>query len=546
MQIRKTVFLLLILTGIGSLQAQETIPPYHWTNQYIDYLKVQGYFPELSVINRPYDRQNIAKNLLTIDWLSLSAQGKDIQIIKILLREFSFEIKQLNDHEDSKWKELIKKVINFLKSESGENIDLFFKLGAFGDFNTRYDDQTQETASNYNFHAEGGLYWKNRLTLYNNTYIFDEAEPGYIGKDYSGYYAYTEQAYLAWQSEWLRAKIGRDYMQLGPGRTGQLLISDNSRSFDMYSASIGNHTFQFSFWGFMLDRRRITDPELQQFSIYSNRYLNGHRLSVNLKDKYFFAVNEVAIYGGPNQGWEFGLMNPLMFYHGYNVNTPGVDTNTLYTIEWDLYFRKNLELYGEILIDDYQIDEETPEDLEPNEYGILVGVNWSSPFGLSGGLLNAEYVQIRNRTYNAPDNDWEKYIHRNEVIGYSLGNDLEHYFLSMSYWLRADMKLNLKGSLVRQGEGTVSGEFNKDFLNYTVEEGYDESFPFGTVEDHTQLGLSLFYKPHRIGHLELDLAYNSFDNFNHIDGLTHDELSGKISFWLEWEKIWGGSRNKKR
>ena len=84
----------------------------------------------------------------------------------------------------------------------------------------------------------------------------------------------------------------------------------------------------------------------------------------------------------------------------------------------------------------------------------------------------------------------------------------------------------------------MQGEFNEDFLNFTVEEGYSEPFPFGIVERRWQYGLSAFYKPHDAGHISIDLTFNDFNNFQHISGNTFSEFTFRIALWLQWSNLW--------
>ena len=519
--------------------AQETLPPYHWVNNYIDYLKVRGYLPELSLIDRPFNRQQIAQQLIDMDWKTLENEPKDKEMVETLYREFAPEIQylvgNLEEIENPVLKKALQKIMYAFIPESDQP---HLKIGAFGTGIADYSDQTEDFDTDFNLHPHAGLYWRNHLTLYHNSKIFHRAEPNYIGKKFRNAYAYVEQAYLAYNWDWGEFKIGRDYLQIGPGRSGQLLISDNSRPFDMYRGVIGKKLFQFSFWGFSLDRRANTTAPLNQIGGTSNRYLNGHRLSLNFKNKVYVGLSEVIIYGGPNSDWEAGVMNPVMLYYAYIVNTPFFNGNVLYNIDWDLYLVSNLEIYGELLLDDIQVDKKQPGDLEPNEMGIMGGIVWTNPLPLiQGSIFQAEYVQVRNRTYNAPVNDWEKYLHRNEVIGYYLGNNFVRYGLAFSQWVRPDLRVKLFTNLIRQGEGSVQGEFNTDYLNYTVQEGYSEPFPWGVVERHLQPGLEVFFKPHRLAHLSLNIAYNDFKNYLNQSGEDYSELTASLTLWLQWDYL---------
>lgn len=531
-----------LLLASPALFAGETLPPYHWANSYIDYLKVRGYLPELSVSERPYSRQQLARQLLEIDWDVLVSGSRDRQMIKLLFREFSPEMEMLGRLPDEKWRELLQRALDMLQLRLfPETAGPQFKIGVFGEGAYNYSDQDLAEEFDIDLHPQIGLFWKDHLTLYNNTRVFNNADSGYVGKKYKDLYSYTEQAYIALQYRWVQAKFGRDFLQIGPGRSGQLLFSDNSQPFDMYHFRLGNKFLQFSFWGIALDRMTVTDSTRTPAMFAANRYLNGHRLSLNIKNKFFFGISEAVLYGGPNRGWEFGYMNPAGLYYAHNVNQePGVsEGNLFYQIDWDLYLFPNWEIYGEFLIDDFQVDNESPGDLEPNELGLIAGVNWANPLGLQGGLFNAEYVQVRNRTYNVAANAWNKYLHRNEVIGYSLGNNFERIGVSLGDWIRPELNLRLFATLVRQGEGSVQGEFNNDFMNYTVEEGYSEPFPFGVVERHLQWGVSAFYKPHSLGHVQVDLGFNDFKNYGNVEGTTFSEFSARFSLWLQWSRLFG-------
>jgi len=531
-----TVWLLIIIAT--PLIARETLPPYHWANQYVDYLKVRGYLPELLFSERPFSRERIATALLKIDFEKKNIPETDRRIIRILFEEFSEEIHRLGGEADNRWEPYLKRALEFLKIElAPETIQPELKIGGFGFGN--YLNQTQPAVSDgrIDLHAQAGFFWGSRVTLYNNMRIFNFADSTYIGKKFRSLYAYTEQSYLSLNWNWLQFKFGRDFMQIGPGRSGQLLISDNSRPFDMYLFRIGTSLFQYSFWGFALDSRPVTDMELRSFSTYAKRFLNGHRLQFNYKNKIFAGISEVVVYGGPNQGWNLGLMNPFMIYYGHVVNSPDVNGNSLFNIDFDIYPTANWEVYGEFLIDDFQVDKKSPGDLEPNELGFLFGVQHTNPFGLDGTTFGLEYVQIRNRTYNVPVNDWEKYLHRNRVIGYYLGNNLDRLELTVKKYMRPDLQMTFRSILIRRGEGSVAGEFNTNYLNYTVEEGYNEPFPFGVVEKQIQIGAGIFYRPSQFGNITATLNYNRFSNYKHVTGRKHNNVEFRVSLWLEWDQL---------
>lgn len=528
----RNILFLLIFSSM-TLFGQETLPPYHWANDVIDYLKVAGYLPGIDVNQRPLERDAIARELLNIGWQQ-QLSAKDRSIIRLLYREFSPEIAQLARLGD--WRELFNTAMGILKLPLEiPDRSTAIKPGFFGELYLQ-DSRDTDTQTEYDAHATVMGNLNQSFTFYSNLRVFSDAPSTYIGKEYRNLYGYMEQGYLQYRQDWLSIKVGRDWLQSGPGRDAQLLFSANSRPFDMYHLKFGKSVLQFSFWGMQLDRQRIIEDR----SYIANRYLNGHSLRLNLRNRIYIGISEVALYGGENRSWEMGFVNPLSFYYLYNLNQEvgGTNANVLYTIDWDLYIFPQMNIYGEFLIDDYQVDNEAPGDLEPAELGLLLGFQWANPAGFSGSKLHLAYTQVRNRTYNVAAPPFGKYLHRNEEIGHYLGNNFWQLALDLDYWLKPELQLTGFTRFTKQGEGSVAGVFNEDFLNFMPEEGYDEPFPFGIVERDWQSGVRVFYKPHHLAYLRFDLTYSDISNFQHFEGQATSDMQLRIAAGWEWEKLW--------
>ncbi len=534
------VVLLCAGLGWGGLQAQHTLQPYHWSNDYLDYLRLSGVLDGLAWNERPLQREAVARALIRACKHAGRLDATTQLMLKILVHEYRGEIHYLYRTEGRSLPPLVRRWLGDESSEgnarppreAGRSL-LQIQLGTFGEFSLN-DPEEGPARGSWHLHPEFSASLGNRLFAYNQFRVFNRADSLYIGKEFRNLFAFVEQGYLVAKSRWLHLRLGRDYLQLGPGRNGQLLISDNARPFDMYYVALGLPWLRFSFWGFALDNMTVPVNQRPQ---PVRRFLNGHRLSVTLKDRLSLGISEVALYGGVNQGWELSFVNPFGVYYGSNVNGPNVTGNVLYNIDWDWLPRPGVELYGEFLIDDIQVERKTPGDLEPNELGLLVGVQGANLFGQPGWMGRLEYTQVRNRTYNVQNRDWEKYVHRNRVIGYWGGNNLETWRLDVWQWIRGDLRGGLFWQVFRQGEGSVLGEFNTDFLNASVEEGYHEPFPFGVVERTTRLGGNLFWRPGPSANLTLAVNRVWIQNRNHIEGVRRSGWEFQLKTWLSWEWV---------
>ena len=223
----------------------------------------------------------------------------------MLFREFTPEITHLGSLSGGKWRPLIEQAQDILQIELIPETNLpRFKMGGFGEGTYNHSNGSSDNTADVHLHSQAGFFFKDYLTLYNNIRLFNNGDSNYIGEEYKDFSAFNEQAYISYDGGWIRAKLGRDFLQLGPGRSGQLLISDNSRPFDMYHIRLGNRTLQFSSWGMWLNQRAILDTTLtvSAFGNAANRYLNGHRLSLNITGFSSVSASGFSTAGRPASG----------------------------------------------------------------------------------------------------------------------------------------------------------------------------------------------------------------------------------------------------
>ncbi|MBN1352521.1 hypothetical protein JXJ21_24190 [candidate division KSB1 bacterium] len=280
----------------------------------------------------------------------------------------------------------------------------------------------------------------------------------------------------------MEIKFGRDYFMPGIRFNENLLFSNYSYTYDQIKLAFRNRIFELSSFYLSLNSLAIED------TVYK-RHLNEHRLSINLFNSGYIAINEVIVYGGVNRAMKPALLNPLLFYYPYQKNTRYFRSNSLISMEL-FYQHRNLFGFLEFLVDDYQVDHSVSSDLEPNEYGynltigikqLLPGMNWS-----------INHTKVSNRTYNVEVDVHEKYIYKNLPIGHYWGNNFWEISTKFSYANKKTFA-ELRFSYLEYGDEALYSAFNTDYLYYAVEEGYEENFPFGTIHKQAGSMLTIFY-----------------------------------------------------
>jgi hypothetical protein len=504
----------------------ETLPTYHWAYEYLSQLRVRGYFDDLFVLNQPFTRGEVAEQLLIlkshIESGKRTPKQSDLPLIDRLMQEFSREMQELSSQQN---RESIK-----------------FGTVLIPGFKKDLQDRTQFRGD---YRAQACVSVGNHMTV-TTAINFDQDlvhDPTYWGKKKWGYAVYAEQGYAQIRLGRFHIRFGRDFIKWGSGRSGNLLISDYSRPMDFLSASGQFNSFRVSYFIANLDRMRLPDSLAVRYkSDYANRYFAAHRVDLKLlKGKVNFGLSEAVLFGGPQRNLEFAYANPFISYFGVVENdrvgyTDGGKGNLFASTDFALFPIRNTELFGEILIDDLQVEKTGPGDLEPPEWGYLIGFHIADPFHWDGTNMWGEYIRITNRTYNAAS-AWEKSLNYNRPIGYFMGNDFDRWELNINRWLTKDLQIGLGFERIRRGEGRIEKEFDTPWMNYTVEEGYSEPFPTGIVEKTNAGKIEILYQPSADWRAFLLARYSDIKNANNSLGVNDSGWFLKAGVWLEWEGV---------
>ena len=352
-----------------------------------------------------------------------------------------------------------------LSQYSNYNNQIHYLVSPFGHF--KFNDQIT-------FDVRGNIEnKKDELVYQERTYWSDE---------FANHRGGFEIAKITFNTKNFFVKFGRDYFLQGLYLYENLLFSKYNYPYDQIVYGFKNEFFELSSYYLALN-------SLQDSDVLNLRHLNGHRLSINLKIGYL-AFNEVILYGGENRQINIMLFNPFMIYYAYQKNTKNFESNSLVSMELYLNYH-NYFFFGEFLLDDFQIDKDVPGDLEPNEWGMNVTLGKNKIFKELNWKIN--YTMVANRTYNAPEKDYEKYIYKNYPIGHWLGNNFWELKSSFTFIPNNQIFVELNISHFEYGKESLYSPFNKNYLNYTVEEGYSESFPFGNVDVLSGFEVSGYY-----------------------------------------------------
>ncbi len=311
------------------------------------------------------------------------------------------------------------------------------------------------------------------------------------------------------------ASVGRGSMIWGPEQRDALLFSDNAAPFDRFWIGFEKPALRFDYFFTRLDDVKYNDSLL-------TRYLSAHRMAFRKHGMFEFGLSEVALYGGYNRPIDWRYLNPVVPFYWEQWNR-GSDDNILFGADFAIYWPKRARIFGELMIDDFQIDFVS----EPHQVGYKLGIDAAAPFGLGQTFVKLSYTRVNTTVYgqNQPQN---LYLYYWRPIGFFGGNDQDRMTAMFRYHLSNAIDAEIEFQYWRRGEGRIE-------KHQASGVPYQQKFPTGVVEKNPSLRLSLFWLDRRLIEGRLDARYNHYSNFRHQAGASEDqfELSAFLSYYIQ-------------
>ena len=325
-------------------------------------------------------------------------------------------------------------------------------------------------------------------------------DPGFVGNTGRFAAGRISEAYLQYGFGYGFARLGRMNRNWGPFADRSLILSANPYSYDGFELGLHSSFFEFRHM-FAAFPQATVSRDLAQPDV--GRYFTAHSLDFMLGRFGSVGVTEALVFGRTNGIPDIQYVNPVSIYFVTRTNGEG-DANLMECLQWDIHpYLENISLKGQLLIDDFQIDNNGPADQKPNHWGTDLGAFWNDflPFSLPH-VLSLEYRFISRWVYTVSDDNTaagQRYTYLGKSLGYPAddGDSINLCFVlsGKKYWAgQAGL------SFARQGQGTVLSLWHDDSLaqadpsKYTRDAlGYrtEPSIPSGIVEKTFDFYVSL-------------------------------------------------------
>lgn len=313
---------------------------------------------------------------------------------------------------------------------------------------------------------------------------------------------YLDYGLLTYRRGGLTLQYGRTFHVWGPGDHDRLLLSDNSPAFDQIAAQFRYKTLVFQTWLTRLDdyNDNAGDPV--------SRYFAGHRLSFKPRHNIEIGVSETVLYGR-NTGPDWAYLNPFLPYYWEQFNTTGEDDNIYMGADFIWWPFEATRIYGELMLDDFQIDFVS----ETQQIGFDLGISRLGFWDIDRLKVDLQYTLVKNYVYGQKE-PHNIFTYNGVIIGSSLGPDSDRIRYATAYALSRDITITFGGAYRRRGEGRATDRQDIILPRH-------QKFPSGTVERtwDNHLNVAVLYGSTldlqiRVGHYHIDNLANTSESLD--------------------------------
>lgn len=198
---------------------------------------------------------------------------------------------------------------------------------------------------------------------------------------------------------WWNISIGRERLSWGPGVSGNLMVGDqvpyhnNAR----FTAFTNSFKYTFSMSSFVHPDNYVVDEGgVEYYQPYFDmmeprtglKMFLAHRLEWRILNKVNMALTESIMYQSHNGEFDLLVLSPTAIFHNYYLRA---NANSLLSFEMDYAPVDHLNIYGAVVIDEFQLPGEAGL---PSAAGYQVGVktSWALGKGMFYASLEGVYT----------------------------------------------------------------------------------------------------------------------------------------------------------
>lgn len=257
--------------------------------------------------------------------------------------------------------------------------------------------------------------------------------------------------------------VGHGKHFLGEGYRS-LLLSDNAFNYPYFKIETNVWNIKYVNMWAQLNHIGFTNAEDRNFD---QKFLAVHYLSWNATKRFNLSLYESISWVKADKGFDWQYINPIIFLRPVEWQNGSAD-NVLVGASAKYKLTDNISLYGQVVIDDLNIQEWKKQDnYWGNKYGGQIGIKGFNLFDVYGLSAQLEYNIVRPFTYTHFDSI-NGHGHMNQPLAHPLGANFQEAIGIVRYRYH---RHNVSAKVVWSEFGTDSANVNHGgdvFIDYNT------------------------------------------------------------------------------
>ena len=299
---------------------------------------------------------------------------------------------------------------------------------------------------------------------------YNEKNPYYVWHKARKAAGLIEEAYLQYTGKHGFARLGRLKRNWGPFYDRSILLSNNPFAYDAFEWQLHTSFLEFRHLFSAFPRLySYVDTKWQK----QDRYFSAHALNFIFGEWASIGVSETVLFSRESGLPDLQLINPFSIYSVINTNAEGPANLMLGFQGWVHPFTDKITIKGQLVFDDFQVDDEDVMDKEPMHWAGDFGVYWIDPLPVQlNHHISLEYRYLSKWMYTVTTSNTfngERYTYLGRSLGYQ---DIDGDFLKGSFTLAGNnfWAASAGMSLTRKDTCTIDSLWPSDTLGYTKED----------------------------------------------------------------------------
>ncbi len=288
-------------------------------------------------------------------------------------------------------------------------------------------------------------------------------------------------------AKYINFQLGYDRNFIGNGYRS-LFLSDFGGN--NVFVKINTRVWKFNYQNLFMELQ-TTGKSNNNNNLLTKKYAAMHHLSMNVMPWLNVGLFEGVIFGRKDH-FEFGYMNPIIFYRSIEGNLGSTD-NAMIGADFKANLLNHVQLYGQLLLDELNIKElRKDRSWWGNKTGTQLGIKYIDVANISNLDAQLEWNRVRPFTYSHFDSI-SNYTHYNEPLAHPLGANFNELIAILRY--QPTGKLNLTGKIIywKQGLDSASGRNSGSDIFRLNGDGRTSSYGYTMLNGVKSTGINALF-----------------------------------------------------